>query len=256
MNCTECEFYPNQHDKSHISYIELRGRAEELLRKEKILTKDKVPCDLCPYFTLRYAEEFAQYCFTVPHFLEDLKPRRLLVLDEDPTLSYFYPPSPMIFKYKQDKNEIRFDNTLGTALEQAPEIREQIEKKESRREEDKALGWSIDMLGSANEIIKATMSRECTPEECCEKIEAQLTQESKVAYDDETVGKALKNLDEYHIDYTSDVDLRDYICSWFHIFKKKPFVRALCWEKRLQIGASDRRCQQAGQPHGLVIDHN
>jgi hypothetical protein len=100
-NCRECEFYPNQHDKDHISFIDLQMRAEELLRAEKILTKDKIPYDLCPYFTLKFAEEFADFVFSVPHFLEDLRPRRLLVLDEDPTLSYFYPPSPMIFKYKK-----------------------------------------------------------------------------------------------------------------------------------------------------------
>ena len=222
INCKECELYPNQHDKNHISYIELKARAEELLREEKILTKDKVPGDLCPYFTLKFAEEFARYCFAVPHFLEDLKTRRLLVLDEDPTLSYFYPTSSMVFRYKKEKHGNKFDNTLGIALERVPEIKERLEAKENRSKEDEALGWAIDTLGGINEIIKTTMSGEGTPEKCCVKIEEQLTNESKVTYDDETIEKALKNLDEYHIDYTTDVDLRDYICTWFHIFKKKP----------------------------------
>ena len=222
LDCAECELYPNQHDDNHISYIELERRAEELLRTEKILTKDKVPYDLCPYYTLKLAEKFAQYCFTVPHFLEDLKPRHLLVLDEDPTLSHFYPPSPMIFRYKKEKNQIKFDNDLGKALEQAPEIKERIESKENRSEEDKALGWAIDTIGGINEIIKTSMSGDCTTEKCYEKIEEQLTQEPKVTYDAKTIEKALKNLDEYQIDCTSDVDLRDYICSLFHIFKNKP----------------------------------
>jgi hypothetical protein len=221
-NCTECELYPNQHDDSHISYTELERSAEELLRKEKILTKDKVPYDLCPYYTLKLAEKSAQYSFTVPHFLEDLKPRHLLVLDEDPTLSHFYPPSPMIFRYKKEKNEIKFDNALGTALEQAPEIKERIESKENRSEEDKALGWAIDTIGGINEIIKTSMSGECTTEKCYEEIKEHLTEEPKVTYDAKTIEKALKNLDKYQMDCTSDVDLRDYICSLFHIFKKKP----------------------------------
>jgi hypothetical protein len=221
-NCNECELYPNQHDDNHISYTELERRAEELLRMEKILTKDKVPYDLCPYYTLKLAEKFAQYCFTVPHFLEDLKPRQLLVLDEDPTLSHFYPPSPIIFRYKKEMNEIKFDNTLGMALEQAPAIKERIERKENQREEDKAVGWAIDTLGGINEVIKTSMSGECTPEKCYEKIEEQLAQEPTVTYDAKTIEKALRDLDEYQMDCTSDVDLRDYICSFFHVFKKKP----------------------------------
>jgi len=220
-NCKECELYPNQHDDGHISYFELERRAEELLRKEKILTKDKVPYELCPYYTLKLAEKFAQYCFTVPHFLEGLKPRQLIVIDEDPTLSFFYSSSVELFRFKREKNEYKFVNTLGKALEQAPEIRMHIETKKNPKEKDKATLWSIDQFGGINDIIKTTMSGEYTPEECYEKIEEQLTQESKVTYDDKTIEKALKNLDEC-MDPTSDVNLKDYICSWFHIFRKKP----------------------------------
>jgi hypothetical protein len=54
----------------------------------------------------------------VPHFIEELEPRKIIVLDEDPTLSHFYPRSAELLRYKKEKNEYKFDNTLGKALEQ------------------------------------------------------------------------------------------------------------------------------------------
>jgi hypothetical protein len=222
IDCRECEFCPNQQDDSHISYTELERRAQDLLREHGILTKEKIPLDLCPYYTLKLAEKSANYCFTVPHFIEDIKPRRLIVLDEDPTLSHFYPPSPLLFRYKSEKTENDFENILGKALEQAPQIKERIEKKGRKSEEDKMLMWSINSLGGINEVIKTTMSGECSPQDCCYKIEEQLTQESKVTYDDDLIEKAITKLDEYHIDNSSEVDLRDYIVSRFYILMKKP----------------------------------
>jgi hypothetical protein len=66
QGCKECELYPNQHDKNHISYIELKGRSEELLSAYGTLTEKEIPLDLCPYYTLKLAEESAQFCFTGP----------------------------------------------------------------------------------------------------------------------------------------------------------------------------------------------
>ena len=145
-NCRECELCPNQHDDSHIDYTELERRAQNLLHEHGILTKDKIPYDLCPYYTLKLAEKYAKYCFTVPYFIEEIEPRQLIVLDEDPTLSHFFPQSPVLFRYKKEKNENKFENVLGKALEQATEIRERIEKKGRINEEDKLLLWSIDSL--------------------------------------------------------------------------------------------------------------
>ena len=146
----------------------------------------------------------------------------MIVLDEDPTLSHFYPPSPVLFRYKKEKNENKFENVLGKALEQATEIRERIEKKEWTSKEDNLLMWSIDTFGGINEVIKTTMSGDSTPEDCFHRIEEQLTHESEVAYDSDLIEKAFKKLDEYHTDHSSEVDLKDYIRCWFHLYEKKP----------------------------------
>ena len=66
------------------------------------------------------------------------------------------------------------------------------------------------------------MSGEITPEDCCHNIEEQLTHKSEVTYDNVTVEKAFKKLDEYHMNYSSEVDLKDYIRCWFHLYGKQP----------------------------------
>ena len=220
--CRECELCPNQHDDGHISYTELEMRARDLLLRHGILTKEKIPYDLCPYYTLKLAERFAKYCFTVPHFIQEIGSRQLIVLDEDPTLSYFFPKSPMLFRYKKERYENKFENVLGKALEQASEIRERIEKKGRASEEDKLLLWCIDSFGGINEVIKTTMSSNSAPEECCYKIEELLTHKYNTVYDNDLIEKSLEKLKEYHIDYSSDVDLKDYIGCWFHLYGKKP----------------------------------
>lgn len=216
-NCTECELCPNEHNDSHIGYIELERRASNLLHEHKILTKERIPNDLCPYYTLKLAEKYARFCFTVPHFIEEIEPRQLTVLDEDPTLSYFFPPSPVLFRYKKEKNEIKFDNVLGKALEQS----QGIARKSNTSKEEAALELAIDALENINETIKLTMSGECTPEKCYEKIEDQL-KKTEVNYDDQTIEKALRRLGNYHMDHSCEVDLRDYIRCWFYRYERKP----------------------------------
>jgi hypothetical protein len=197
---------------------------KELLHTHEVLTKDKVPYDLSPYYTLKLAEKSAKYCFTVPHFIKEIESRKLTVLDEDPTLSHFYPPSVELFRHKKEKNEYIFDNTFGKSLEQAQYIRENIEKKERTTEEDKALLWSLDVLRGLNEIIKTKMSGECTPAECCKRIKEQLKQETKVVYSDDLIEKAINKLDEYHLLRSSDVDLKNYIRCLFHLYEKMPLL--------------------------------
>ncbi len=254
-NCRECELYPNQHDDRHIEYTVLERRARDLLLTHGILTKDKIPCDLCPYYTLKMAEKIAAFCFTVPHFIEEIESRQLIVLDEDSTLSYFFPPSPVLFRYKKEKNENKFENVLGKALEQAIEIREHMEKKAHASEEEKLLMWSIDSFGGINEVIKNTMSGEITPLDCCHKIEEQLTHKSEVIYDENLIEKTLKKLDDNHPNSSSEVDLKDLSMLVLFIWKEA-FIHALLRSKRLQICTSNRRCDPSNLKHELVNSCN
>ena len=185
----------NQHDENHISYSEVKRRAEELLREYPILTKDSIPYELCPYFTLRFAEKSASFCFAVVNFIDKVKPRALTILDEDPTLHHFYPPSVELCRCLKKKNEYKFDNTIGKALEQLNGVEEMLKNKERPREEDNVLIQSLGILGGIHETIKATMSGESTPNQCYEKINEQLASESEVSY--EVRNKTLEKFDEY-----------------------------------------------------------
>jgi hypothetical protein len=173
--------------------MELKETASRLLFQHKILTKEQVPSDLCPYYVLKLAEESANYCFTVVNFIEDIQQRSLTVLDEDPTLAYFYPASSELFRFKKERNEYEIDNTLGKALEQASTIRNTISEKERLREEDKALLWAIDTLGGINKAINITMSSKRDPEKCYQEMAKELVAK-ECSFSSDINEKALKSL--------------------------------------------------------------
>lgn len=116
QDCRSCELYPNQHDDNHISYIDYETRSEKLLREHKILTKAEIPSNLCPYYTLRLAEKSADFCFSVVSLIEKIEPRKLTVLDEDPTLNFFYPASMELLRFRKARDEYIIKNNLGTRL--------------------------------------------------------------------------------------------------------------------------------------------
>ena len=217
-NCSNCEFCP--HDKH--SFMELKETASKLLSQHKILTKDLVPYDLCPYYILKLAEESANYCFTVVNFIEDIQQRSLTVFDEDPTLAHFYPPSAELFRFKKARNEYKIDNSLGKAFDRASPIRTAISEKDRPREEDTALLWAIDTLGGINESINITMSSKSDPEQCYEQMANELaSRECNFSLDIKE--KALRKLDDYHIpDPNSENDIKKLIAAILDTYQKKP----------------------------------
>ncbi len=229
-NCSNCDFCP--HDKqsfmelkekaSKLRFMELKEKASKLLFQHKILTKEQVPSDLCPYYILKLAEESANYCFTVVNFIEDIQQRSLTVLDEDPTLAHFYPRSTELFRFKKTKNEYKIDNSLGKAFDQASPIRTAISEKDRPREEDTALLWAIDTLGGINESINITMSSKSDPEQCYELMANELaSRECNFSLDIKE--KALRKLDDYHIlEPNSENDIKKLISTILYIYRKKP----------------------------------
>ena len=150
-NCADCEYKPDRK-----GYMALKDTATGLLIKHRILTKNEVPPDLCPYYTLKLAEESASYCFTVAHFINDIKQRSLTVLDEDPTLAHFYPASVELLKIKSDINEYKFDNTLGKVWGSIQEIKDRVAEKSRPREEDRLILSAIAKLEMMKAVIDDT----------------------------------------------------------------------------------------------------
>lgn len=99
-DCENCSKRPIMYKKPEdvgISLGEVKAVGVELLKDKKILTKLDVPKVYCPYFMLHAIESEADVCFTVPQFLVSRDPdmqiagRELTVIDEDTTVSNFYP---------------------------------------------------------------------------------------------------------------------------------------------------------------------
>jgi ribosomal protein S25 len=110
--CGDCPLKPNEHDDMAIGHFDLENAAERLLREHDVLTKKEVPMDLCPYYALRYAERRANFCFTVVNIINEITPRRFTILDEDPTLGFFYPNSMEIASIKVVRGERHVKNNM------------------------------------------------------------------------------------------------------------------------------------------------
>ncbi len=116
--CDTCQLKPNQHreeDDHGMKHTELEKRAKKLLHEKSTLTKKDVPSDMCPYFTLRYAEKYADYCFTVINNIDNERtttPRSLVVIDEDTAMDHFYPQSIEIAKITRAHGKMHITSPL------------------------------------------------------------------------------------------------------------------------------------------------
>lgn len=107
----QCEHCPMQVNKKN--FMENESRAANLLHEVGILTVNEVPADMCPYFTLKQAEKFARYCFTVVNNINRIQARSLTIIDEEPALSHFYSGSIEVAAIKMKVGEISTKNYLA-----------------------------------------------------------------------------------------------------------------------------------------------
>ena len=95
-----------------ISKTQYFREAYALLNQNRVLTEREIPQHLCPHFALKFAEQYADYCFTVPYFYanEDstvlIRPRSLVVLDEDPVVDYFYPTTIELAEFQSTEGKV------------------------------------------------------------------------------------------------------------------------------------------------------
>jgi Fe-S-cluster containining protein len=99
LMCRTCQMFPeSQRDQEELgeTWATLKKKARALMKEKKILTKETIPIDMCPYFTLLFAEEFANYKFSVINNINstgigEARYRKLVVIDEDTCMNFFYP---------------------------------------------------------------------------------------------------------------------------------------------------------------------
>lgn len=85
-----CPMYPYGEEGAFMVFDAL---ARDVLYDREVLTNDDVPEEMCPYWTIRAAEKIAHFCFTVASNMNVILDRSITILDEDPTISHFYPSS-------------------------------------------------------------------------------------------------------------------------------------------------------------------
>ena len=93
------------------------AKAMKLLKDKGILTVEDIPKDMCPYSTLKRAEQYAQYCFTVVNNIGRIVPRKMVILDEEPTLSHFYAGSIEIARIKNTRGDVSNKNYISKSAE-------------------------------------------------------------------------------------------------------------------------------------------
>ena len=99
------------------SFFADNAKAMKLLKEKGILTVEDIPNDMCPYSTLKRAEQYAQYCFTVVNNIGRIVARKMVILDEEPTLSHFYAGSIEIARIKNTRGDVSNKNYITKSTE-------------------------------------------------------------------------------------------------------------------------------------------
>lgn len=110
-NCASCPMKPEK--EGGVGWMEMKGISAKLLKEKRVLTVADVPRDLCPYYITRAAEEYARYCFTVVNNMEAVRPRDVVIIDEDPTTDAFRPASIEVATVKKVYGEVHCINNLA-----------------------------------------------------------------------------------------------------------------------------------------------
>jgi hypothetical protein len=130
-SCATCQL---KHNKDN--HFEYENDSRKLMWEKGILTVADVPSRLCPYYTLKAAEAHAKYCFTVVNNINNIMPRDLVLLDEEPVLDYFYATSIEVATIKDrvgdsaNKNYLLKSKQLQKELEQVLKGQKQPKLKE------------------------------------------------------------------------------------------------------------------------------
>jgi len=172
--CSRCTYHPF-YNKERDEIVEWTKAVEKLVKTYKVINEDLInninfkqankfgfPA-FCPYYTLREAEKHVDYCFTVVHFIDEITPRKLLVLDESPTIEFFFPRSVKLCTLSLTRKRANIENELDNHLKFLKKIKEIIEKKRESKEKgerlkdidkyDKAILDIIEYLDRLNKFL-------------------------------------------------------------------------------------------------------
>jgi hypothetical protein len=174
--CSSCPKRPVIHpgfDDDHrlrqdvLTVSQLRQTANNLLMQHRVLTPEVLMDNdaICPYYVLLLAEYEADFCFTIPYFLtsdREIKRvkrnnRNLLVIDEDPVVTSFYPQEYEIASYSYGRGNKNFTNALGMIMSTIEMIEKNIGEQKRKKQADKEILRLCGLLHEINNKMDAVV---------------------------------------------------------------------------------------------------
>lgn len=149
--CKKCPYYPYEQKDSFFQFGQV---VLDHLMENKILTNKDVPDDQCPYWFVKRADEYADYCFTVVSNMDMLRDRHLLVIDEDPTISHFYPASVDLAESVYRANRLTVSNFVEEKWTGIEKWKKYIVEKKKRPKGKHTILRIISILEEIRDIIK------------------------------------------------------------------------------------------------------
>lgn len=160
FNCSTCPMKPDETDSNHIGFFDLKLIAENLLEKHRKVSRDEIKSaetdeikkkygGLCPYYTLKMAMERCNYIFTVPQIRVPKEIVDLLVIDEDPTLSYYFPQSVKICSF----THLPYNSSVQVDIPDFQFIVDEIDQKAKKRALDRDILKAINTLDAWRKIL-------------------------------------------------------------------------------------------------------
>jgi hypothetical protein len=196
-----------------------KADAARILLEENVgvLSASKVPDTLCPYYLLWEAVAEAKTVFCPPQFLDKVgqirnhqKQSELLVIDEDSTLNYLFPPTVKLLKVAVSKNKKNGENILKRIIANSENLRRYIESADKLQSEDKAIVSCLNILIRMNETTGEFWKKEMDAmwymdKEELKKLSNRFRDQLENIIDempnvkDEDVNAVIKRLDNYSI---------------------------------------------------------
>ena len=206
-NPDDCDKYPEGYDE----LLDCRNEVTDALHRNKTLTADDAPGDICPYWFLKEAAENARVTLTVPSLFPRLD-RELsevnVLMDEEQTLDFFFPGSVDLMDVGRtvEADGTRLVQLLSTNIRNEystlEEVRDRIKQDQhERREEAEAEDRDWRQLSYEKDILTAI--------ETVDELKEQLgvTAASDDLSDDES--RTLSNVISALEDRVSDVEFPD-----------------------------------------------
>ncbi len=162
--CSECAL---KHGKDN--HFALIAEAIKLLREKEVLTAKDVPKSFCPYYILKIAEQHANYCFTVVNNINSIMPRKITILDEEPTLNHFYATSIEVATIKTRAGESASKNFLAKSAQLQQDLNMILNKRKKP-----ALKEYAQKIQEISRIIDNGVEEGITPGDIADNIEDAL----------------------------------------------------------------------------------